>query len=82
MATFADTLRAFLNMNSAIAAGTGKGDNPASGAIIREDHFHDCLALPKDRDCHRCCAASGFPNRVCSKFCNNAPVVTPHESTP
>ena len=76
--TFSETLSGKFEANTKI--NTSKVAPPTT--ITPETTMTDCRALPKQKDCHACCEAIGFPHNQCGKLCSNNPHVSGIEPTP
>jgi hypothetical protein len=81
--TFGDTFSARVEGTSASSSGSvipGNGSQP-SGTLGMEA-LEDCQSMPKNKDCHECCAAMGLAKRVCGKACSNGKKASGSEPTP
>jgi hypothetical protein len=81
--TFGDTFAAraegaSASQNLVIRGGNGSQISGAPGLEALED----CQSLPKNKDCHECCANMGLPKRVCGKACSNGKKASGSEPTP
>ena len=58
------------------------GNGSQLSAIPGLEALEDCQSLPKNRDCHECCANLGLAKRVCGKACSNGKKASGSEPTP
>jgi hypothetical protein len=78
VSTFGDTLAARTQTTVKVSAPTKN----TSGTVISTEAIQDCQALPKTKDCHDCCNALGYANKVCGQACSGGPKASGVEPTP
>ena len=82
--TFGDTFAARAEGASAsspnlvIRGGNGSQISGVPGL----EAIEDCQSMPKNKDCHECCANLGLAKRVCGKACSNGKKASGSEPTP
>ena len=82
--TFGDTFTARAESASASSSSLvlkGGNGTPISGMPGLEA-LEDCQSMPKNKDCHECCANLGLAKRVCGKACSNGKKASGSEPTP
>jgi hypothetical protein len=79
--TFSDTFASHASPSASTAASVLRPGSKPSNAVGLEA-LEDCQSLPKNKDCHDCCAAMGLPKNVCGRACNNGKKASGSEPTP
>jgi len=78
---FSDTFASHAS-RSASTASPAVHPGGQTGGSIGIEALEDCQSLPKNKDCHDCCAAMGLPMSVCGKACSNGHKASGSEPTP
>ena len=82
--TFGDTFSARAEATSSSSASSvirgGNGSQPSM--TLGLEALEDCQSMPKNKDCHECCANLGLAKRVCGKACSNGHKASGSEPTP
>lgn len=78
--TFGDTLEA--RSSGANVKTSSQGKTSALTSVTLESDLTPCQDLPRTKDCHTCCKALGYANKVCGQACSGGPKASAYEPTP
>jgi len=81
--TFGDTFTTRTDASASASGAAIRTGNGTQGSPVPSlEALEDCQSMPKNKDCHECCANLGYAKRVCGKACSNGHKSSGSEPTP